>query len=85
MGLHDPFGVLNTSYGQNKGRESNCQFDSRPLKVGNCPDLLVCRWCATYCWKVLDKGYYFAKDITPIEGLHKSYGPLILGIFGLPT
>jgi hypothetical protein len=25
------------SYGQKKGRESNWQFDSRPLKVGNRP------------------------------------------------
>jgi len=27
--------IRNTSYGQKKGRESNCQFDSRPEKVGN--------------------------------------------------
>jgi hypothetical protein len=27
--------ILNTSYGQKKGRESNWQFDSRPLKVWN--------------------------------------------------
>jgi hypothetical protein len=26
----------NISYGQKKGHESNCQFDSRPLKVKNC-------------------------------------------------
>jgi len=38
----------NTNYGQKKGRESNCQFDSRPLKVRNCLDFLMCRWCATY-------------------------------------
>jgi hypothetical protein len=25
--------IWNTSYGQKKGRESNCQFDSQPLKV----------------------------------------------------
>jgi len=36
------------SYGQKKGRESNWQFDSRPLKVGNRPDSLVRRWRATY-------------------------------------
>jgi hypothetical protein len=30
--------ISNTSYGQKKGRESNWQFDSRPLKVENCPD-----------------------------------------------
>jgi hypothetical protein len=39
--------ICNTSYGQKKGRESNWQFDSRPRKVGNRPDLLACRRCAT--------------------------------------
>jgi len=29
--------ICSPSYGQKKGRESNCQFDSRPLKVGNQP------------------------------------------------
>jgi hypothetical protein len=29
--------VCSPSYGQKKGRESNWQFDSRPLKVGNRP------------------------------------------------
>jgi hypothetical protein len=32
--------IWNTSYGQKKGQESNCQFDFRPQKVGNRPDLL---------------------------------------------
>jgi hypothetical protein len=36
-------GNQNTSYGQEKGWKSNWQFDFRPLKVGNCPDFLVCR------------------------------------------
>jgi hypothetical protein len=27
--------ICSPSYGQKKGQESNCQFDSRPLKVGN--------------------------------------------------
>jgi hypothetical protein len=29
--------ICNSSYGQKKGRESNWQFDSRPLKVENRP------------------------------------------------
>jgi hypothetical protein len=29
--------ICSPSYGQKKGRESNCQFDSRPLKVENRP------------------------------------------------
>jgi len=36
--LHiDHLNIYNPSYGQKKGRESNWQFDSRPLKVGNRP------------------------------------------------
>jgi hypothetical protein len=35
--------IWNTSYGRKKGRESNCQFDFRPQKVGNRPDLLSCK------------------------------------------
>jgi hypothetical protein len=50
------FDIWNTSYGQKKGRESNWQFDSRPLKVKNRPDFIMCRWRATYRWKVLDEG-----------------------------
>jgi hypothetical protein len=29
--------ICSTSYGQKKGRESNWQFDSQPLQVGNRP------------------------------------------------
>jgi len=60
----------NTSYGQKKGQESNWQFDSRPLKVGNRLDFLACKWRATYRWKALDEGYNFASDLISIEGLH---------------
>jgi hypothetical protein len=63
----------NTSYGQKKGRESNWQFDSRPLKVRCRPNLLVCRWCATYRWKALDKGYNFALNLISIKGLHTKW------------
>ncbi len=63
--------IYNTSYGKKKGRESNYQFDSRPLKVGNQPDPGACRWCATHCWKALDKGYKFALDLISIGGLSK--------------
>ncbi len=82
--------IKNTSYGEKKGRESNLQFDSRPLKVGNRPDFLVCRWRATYHWKSLNKGYNFALDFILIEGVHaKLWGPKVarvstLAISGLP-
>ncbi len=33
----DHLDICSPRYGQKKGRESNCQFDSRPLKVGNRP------------------------------------------------
>jgi hypothetical protein len=46
--------IWNISYGQKKGRESNWQFDFRPLKVGNWPDFHACRWHATYRWKAFD-------------------------------
>ncbi len=75
--------IWNTSYGQKKGRESNCQFDSQPLKVRNQPDFLVCRWRATYCWKDSDEGYNFAWDLISIRGLHaKLWG---LKVAGVPT
>jgi hypothetical protein len=63
--------IWNTSYGQKKGRESNWQFDSRPLKVGNRPNLLSYRQCATYRWKALNEGYNFSSDFIAIKGLHK--------------
>jgi hypothetical protein len=59
----------NTSYGQKKGQKSNWQFDSRPLKVMNRPNFLVCRWCATYRRKALDEGYKFASNLISIGGL----------------
>jgi hypothetical protein len=67
-------GTWNTSYGQKKGRESNGQFDSWPLKVRNRPNSLAFRWCATYHWKVLDEDYNFALHIISIKGLQQSYG-----------
>jgi len=82
--------IWNTRYGQKRGRESTWQFDSRPLKVENQPNLHLCRWHATYCWKSLDKGYNFVLDLISIGGLHmKLWGPKVvrvptLAILGLP-
>ncbi|CAN5963308.1 unnamed protein product, partial [Sphagnum jensenii] len=58
--------ICRPSYGQKKGRESNWQFDSRPLKVGNrCfPDLRMKG--AIRRWKDLDKGYHFGLDLVTI-------------------
>jgi hypothetical protein len=50
----------------------------------------MCRWHATYCWKVHDKSYNFAWDLTLIGGLHSKLWAAkvawvsILGISRLP-
>jgi hypothetical protein len=59
--------ICSPSYGQKKGRESNWQFDSRPLKVGNrcLPNIRSKR--ATWRWKDLDEGYNFGLDLVAIQ------------------
>jgi hypothetical protein len=59
--------ICSPSYGQKKGRESNWQFDSRPLKVGNRPlsDLRI--ESAIRRWKDLDEGYTFGSDLVAIR------------------
>jgi len=60
--------VCRPSYVQKKGRESNWQFDSRPLKVGNrlAPNV---RFGSTIRrWKDLDEGYNFGSDLVAIRG-----------------
>jgi hypothetical protein len=55
------------SYGQKKGRESNWQFDSRPLNVGNrpLPDIRI--RSATWRWKALKESYNFGLDLVLIR------------------
>ncbi len=73
--------ICSTSYGCKKGRESNWQFDSRPLKVRNWPDPGVCRWSATHCWKALKESYKFFSNIVPIGGRgEKFWTPKVLGV-----
>ncbi len=60
----------NTNYGQKKGRELNWQFDFRPLKIENYPNVFSYRWCATYHWKDFEKGYNFSSNLISIKGLH---------------
>jgi hypothetical protein len=59
--------ICSPSYGQKKGRESNCQFDSRPLKVGDrpLPDLRI--ESAIRRWKDLAEGYKFGSDFVAIK------------------
>jgi hypothetical protein len=72
MGSHGPFGHLHHKLWQKeKGQESNWQFDSWPLKVGNQPDPGACRWSATHRWKALEESYEFASNLIPIRSLSK--------------
>jgi hypothetical protein len=59
--------ICSPSYEKKKGRESNWQFDSRALKVGNrhLPDVRF--GSATWHWKNLDDGYNFGLDLVAIQ------------------
>jgi len=59
--------ICSPSYWQKKGRESNWQFDSRPLKVRNRPLLNVALKSATRRWKAFDESYNFALGLVPIR------------------
>jgi hypothetical protein len=85
MGSHCSFGHLKHKLWSKEGPgvkwESNCQFDSRPQKVGNWPDLLSYRGRDTYCWKALDESYNFALDRIAIRGLLvKLWGSKVAGV-----
>jgi hypothetical protein len=63
---------------------------TQPLKVGNRPNFLACRWHVTYCFTALDKDYNFASNLISIEGLHRKLWAskiariLTLGFSGFP-
>ncbi len=59
--------ICSPSYGQKKGRESNWQFASRPLKVRNrpLPDIRI--GSATWRWKALKESYNFGSDLVLIR------------------
>jgi hypothetical protein len=71
--------ICSPSYGQKKGRESNWQFDSRPLKVGNrpLPDLRI--ESARFPWKRSRRGLQLCFrprcDQTPQSGVMSSQSP----------
>jgi hypothetical protein len=73
--------ICSPSYGQKKGRESNWQFDSRPLKVKNRPDPNM-RWeSATWRWKALEKSYKIGLELVPIGGWgEKLWWPKVPGV-----
>ncbi len=73
--------IFSPSYGQKKGRKSNWQFDSRPLKVRDrhVPD--VCRRSTTWHWKSLEESSKIASDLIPIGGLSKKlWMPKVPGV-----
>jgi hypothetical protein len=62
MASHEPFGHLQPKLWAREGpgvKQSNWQFDSRPLKVGNRPLSDVRRKSATRHWKALEESYNF--------------------------
>jgi hypothetical protein len=59
--------ICSPSYEQKKGRESNWQFDSRPLKVGNRCLPEIRSELATWRWKDLDEGYNFGSNLVAIQ------------------
>jgi hypothetical protein len=59
--------IFRPSYGQKKGQESNWQFDSRPLKVGNRPLPNLRIESAIRRWKDDDEGYKFGSDLIAIR------------------
>jgi hypothetical protein len=86
--------ICSPSYGQKKGRESNWQFDSRPLKVGNRPLPDIWIQSATRRWKDLDESYNFGLDLVAIRlSSRELWAPKVPGLqpgqfrdnFGTPT
>jgi len=67
--------ICNTCYGKKKGRESNWQFDSQPLKIKNRLNPGACRWNAIHHWKNLKKNYKFDLKLIPIGGMNKKLWP----------
>jgi hypothetical protein len=73
--------ICSSSYGQKKGRESNWQFDSRPLKVGNRPLPNVRIESETGHWKDLNEGYNFGWNLVTIRlGSWELWAPKVPGL-----
>jgi hypothetical protein len=86
--------ICSSSYGQKKGRESNWQFDSRPLKVKNQPLPDIRFEGEIRRWKDLKKGYKFGSDFVAIKLCSRElWAPKVPGLqprqfrdnFGTPT
>jgi hypothetical protein len=67
--------ISSPRYGQKKGRQSNWQFDSRPLKVGNRPSPDVRFGSTIRRWKDLNEGYNIGLDFVAIRGQGEELRP----------
>ncbi len=73
--------ICSLSYRRKTGRESNWQFDPRPLKVRNRPVPNMRSRSATLRWKALFEGYNFGLDLVPIGGRGKELqSPKVPGV-----
>jgi hypothetical protein len=71
MGLHIPFEYLKHKLWPKERLGIKLPIWISKTKVRNRPNLLTCKWHATYHWKFFDKGYNFVLDVTSIGGLKK--------------
>jgi hypothetical protein len=73
--------ICRPSYRQKKGRESNWQFDSRPLKVGNRPLPEIRIGSVIRRWKDLDEGYKFGSNLVAIRSHSRElWAPKVPGL-----
>ncbi len=73
--------ICSPSYGPKNGHESNWQFDSRPVKVGNRPLPDVALKSATRRWKALNESYNFDLGLVPIRVQGEELWPFkVLGV-----
>jgi len=75
MGLHDPFRYLKHKLWSKKGSRVKLVIWLPTTKSQESPRFLVFRWCATHCWKALDKGYNYFKLHFNRRSTHKVMGP----------
>jgi len=73
--------ICSPSYGQKKGQESNCQFDSRPLKVENQPLPEIFWRSVAWRWKAFEESYNFDLDLTLIGSRSREiWAPKVPGL-----
>jgi hypothetical protein len=81
MASHEPFGHLQHKLWSKEGPGIKLAVWLPTIKVGNRPDLGVCRWIVTHRWKAFEESYKFALDLIPIRGLSwKLWAPKFLGV-----